>query len=676
MSKLAPPDRNERDKIEKVLDKNFLVEAGAGSGKTSSLVKRMVSIIGSGDVEVRKMAAITFTRKAAAELKERFQNQLERTFREAKNACLKGRFEQALMDLDQCYLGTIHSFCARLLRERPVEAGLEPDFKELDDIQNKLLIEKAWESYLIELKVHNPQLLEKLNYLGIELKDLKPSFQRLSSFPDIEIAYKEAPEPDIDPAFEQLKSLVERAKRAIPSIRPDKDYDDLQKAVLRADRSLRFFDLSQKSNKMKIITLFNKEKSITQNRWDSKEEAKQYRDEFNELFRTSIEPAINLWLEYCHYHIMKFLLPGVKHFEDIRRELSALNFQDLLMKTAAMLKRYPEVREYFQGKYKCLLIDEFQDTDPIQSEIMFYLTGSNIQEQDWLKLVPKSGALFVVGDPKQSIYRFRRADIDTYNVVKELILKSGGEVLKLTANFRSQEDLGDWFNPTFKKLFPNTYTSYQAEFSSMDTIRPVETNKMSGIKILDVPEFFEKKDQIVEAEADNIARYIKWALDGNIKLARSEEEKNDGISEIPQPKDFMILSLYKDSIYIYARALERYGVPVKIAGGSSLKDSKEILELLKVFKALNDTDNQVALAAVLRVLYFGISDDELYQFKTSGGYFNIFSTIPDTLSREVASKFQGAFEALAKYHIWTKKYSPAAALEMIMNDLGLIPYTL
>lgn len=676
MSKIVPPDQSAREKIADVLDKNFLVEAGAGSGKTSSLVKRMLSIIMAGNIEIKEMAAITFTRKAAAELRERFQNQLERKYRETLDPKLKALLEKALLDLDQCFLGTIHSFCARLLRERPVEAGLDPDFKELDDTQNKLLIEKAWESYLLEVKLNKPHLLAKLDEIGVELKDLKSSFIRLSEFPDVKPVYEKVPEPDLTSAFEPLKKLIARAIEAIPHTPPEKGYDDLQKAVRKASRYLDLFNLDHKANKVKIIALFNKEKKVVQNRWNTKDEAKQYRDEFNELFSSVIRTTMTSWLEYCHYHIMEFLVPAVKYFENMRGEHSMLNFQDLLMKTSAMLKNYPEVRAYFQDKYKTLLIDEFQDTDPIQSEIMFYLTGEDIREQNWLKLTPKPGSLFVVGDPKQSIYRFRRADIDIYNVVKDLIVKSGGEILKLTANFRSLKNLGEWFNPTFKKLFPDTYKSYQAEFSSLDTIYNNESDKISGIRLLDIPDAFTKKDEIVQVEAEYIARYIKWALEGNLKLTRSPEEKKEGVSEIPKPKDFMILLRYKDSMDVYARALEKYRIPVSITGGSSLKDAQEIWELLKLLKALNDIENQVALVAVLKGLFFGLSDDELYKFKKAGGYFNIYRPIPEDLSEDIYDKFEFSYETLKKYHGWAKKYSPITTLEKIILDLGLIPYTL
>ena len=134
-----PDDAKYRDMIVQNLDVSMLVEAGAGSGKTTSLVNRMVALIAAGKCNVDKMAAVTFTRKAAAELKGRFQIALEEAFHSEKNADRKARYEAALSSLEHLFAGTIHSFCARLLRERPIEAKLDPDFEELEEDENLVL---------------------------------------------------------------------------------------------------------------------------------------------------------------------------------------------------------------------------------------------------------------------------------------------------------------------------------------------------------------------------------------------------------------------------------------------------------------------------------------------------------------------------------------------------------
>lgn len=676
MTNIIPPDLDVRAKIERDLDTNFLVEAGAGSGKTSSLVKRMLSLVISGKYRVNEIAAVTFTRKAAAELRERFQNKLEEIYRETGDVMQKEFLEQALLDLDKCFMGTVHSFCARLLRERPVEAGLDPEFKEMDELQNKLMKEQAWESFLIQVKTEKPDVLDQLNKIGVSHNELKQNFIKLNGYPDVDIVYTSVPKPELKAVLDRIKSLVHLARKAIPFKEPEKGWDKLQAAIRKTLRYLHYFDMSRDTNIIKILSNFEKEINVTQNRWNSKEEAKQFRDEFNALAIEVVGPVIKQWREYCHYHIMAFLLPAVKHYEKMRYDKCYLNFEDLLMKTSGMLRDYPEVRQYFQSKFRCLLVDEFQDTDPIQAEIMFFLTGGDVNERDWQLLLPKPGALFIVGDPKQSIYRFRRADIDTYNLVKELILKSGGEVLKLTSNFRSVQALGRWFNPTFGKLLPEKGDSYQAEYSELHTLQPDKENTEVGVRVLEIPNIFSNKAEIVDVDADYIAKIIKDALNGNIRLSRTPEETDAGVSETPRPSDFMILLRYKDSMDVYARALEKYGIPVSMAGGSSLSQSYEISELYKLLKFLADIENQVSLVAVLRGLFFGISDDSLYQFKKAGGRFSLLSVVPEQLDNTINQQFTQSLGKLKKYYRWTKQYNPSVALEKIIIDLGLVPFSL
>jgi len=262
-----PPDQAAREKIELELEQNLLVEAGAGSGKTTCLVKRMLRLIESGKVEVGQIAAITFTRKAAAELTERFQTELEKAFHSCQDSMVRSRLALALEDLEQGFIGTIHSFCAKLLRERPVEAGLDPEFGELDSLQEQLLAQQAWDRYLLDVKLGKPQLLEELNKIGVSPVELKDNYLRLSCFPDVEFAYGPLEKPDLSNALHKLAELTAKAVNSIPQDPPDPDYDDLQQAVLRAHRLLRYLDLSLDTNQVKALSLFGKERKVVLKRW-------------------------------------------------------------------------------------------------------------------------------------------------------------------------------------------------------------------------------------------------------------------------------------------------------------------------------------------------------------------------------------------------------------------------
>jgi ATP-dependent helicase/nuclease subunit A len=674
MTKIVPVDQKQRDKIANELDKNILVEAGAGSGKTTSLVQRMVNQILSGCVKVNEMVAITFTRKAADELNERFQIELENSYRSITDNKQKANVEQALLDLDQCFLGTIHSFCAKLLKERPVEGGVDPNFKELDELQDKMLQDQVWESFLLDRQYHHQEELAQLKRMDVSALELKDTFCHLTEYPDVEIVRTKTDKPNLQHVFSQLKSLVNKAYNAIPEQIPDKGYDDLQKVILRAKRKIRFVNHEQDTSFLGVIKLFEKAKKPVQKRWKSKEEAKEFQAEFEEFIETKIQPIITAWREYTHYYIITFLTQAVRYYEERKKQLSTLNFQDLLMQTAAMLKHYPEVRTYFQDKFQVLMVDEFQDTDPIQAEIVFYLTGENMEESDWRKLIAKPGALFVVGDPKQSIYRFRRADIDTYNLVKDLIEHSGGEVLELTANFRSLQSIADGINLVFQRLLPEEKDEYQAQYRPLDTVRQDGNETVSGIKLIEIPATITKKDDVVQEDAERMANYIAWALKGNIRLERTDKELEQGMTEHPTPKDFMILLRYRESMEVYTRTLEEYGIPTIMSRGSSLKDSYDIQELLKLLKLLDTPEDQVYLVAVLKGLFFGLSDDVLYQFKQAKGSFHFYAPVPEEWKEEYRSLMVEAYVRLQKYHNWTRRYSPTVALEKIILNLGLVPF--
>ncbi|MFP4662600.1 MAG: UvrD-helicase domain-containing protein [Halanaerobiales bacterium] len=688
MNKQILLDQTERDKIVKELDRNFLVEAGAGSGKTTNLVRRMVALVRSGRVSVGEIAAITFTRKAAAELKERFQSRLEKEYRDSKDKDEKTHLETALEELHRCFIGTVHSFSARLLRERPVEAGLDPEFTELEELEQDRLMNEAWEDYLLSVKLNKPQLLKKLDDCGITVLELKDGFEKLNKYPEVNIVCHKNDKPDLKSVLDKLLSFCKEARKYIPDKVPETGYDKMQEKIISVLRMTRYLDTEVDAHVMKILSNFNhngKTKSkITLYRWDNKEKAKEYRDQtIDNLLTIHIKPAINEWLEYCHYHIIQFLKPAVQYYQDLRRQRSLLNFQDLLMITAKMLREKPEVRKYFQGKYRALLVDEFQDTDPIQAEIVFYLTGSDHLEKDWTALSPLPGSLFVVGDPKQSIYRFNRADIDIYNLVKDVLLENGGEVLKLSSNFRSLNSIAAYLNPLMKEYLPEEGNTFQAAYVPLDTVRKDQAGTDYGMRVLKISDQYTNKQDIVQEDAESIARIIKSAVNGGMKLARSKDEIENGLSEEARFGDFLILLRYKDMMDVYARTLEKYDIPVSMTGGSTL-NSHEVGELYKLLLFLNDIDNSVLLTAVLKGLFFGISDQELYLYRKNKGSMNIYTTPEDSgfeidneasaIPEEVQNLFRNAFARLRKYHEWTKDLPPSIVLERIIIDLGLIPY--
>lgn len=660
-----PIDHKARKIITEELDKNLLVEAGAGSGKTTSLVDRMVESIRRGKYKIGEMAAITFTRKAALEMQERFQTVLERELERCGDIEVRARLEDAVRDINLVYIGTVHAFCARILKERPVEAGIDPQFNEEEESTDSISSQQAWYEYTTIVHSHFPDLIN----IGVDPGELKDAYKNMCTYPDVKWMSDLIDKPDLKEALEATKVFINKVKGGIPD-KPltNMGYDALQEAVIKAQRILEHKELKEDKDIVAFLSLFKKKVCITQNRWLSKEDAKDAKLEAEILYEEHIGPAINQWQVYAHYYITEFLKGAVGYYEDYRTRTSTLNFQDLLMKAAALLKDNAEVRLYFQEKYRSLVVDEFQDTDPIQAEIIFYLTGENVEEKNWQKLVPRPGSLFVVGDPKQSIYRFMRADIDTYNLVQKLLVKNGGQVVRLTANFRSVKSIGNFLNPIFKKAFKDM--PHQAEYAGIDAFNDDIAGSNYGVRSIEVPEEYKAIDEIVRYEAESIAKIIKEAVAGGMKLSRNGSD----IVEVPEFKDFLILTKTRKRMDVYAKALEEYGIPVKMTGGSNIGDSTELRELLNLLRCIESTEDQIGLVAVLKGLFFGISDNALYEYRVKGGGFNIFRPIPEDLDLKCREQFEYAFDKLKSYYRWSRKYSPSVVVEKIIEDLGLVQY--
>ncbi len=671
-------DETERKAIRHDLDTNMLVEAGAGSGKTSSLIDRIKELIGEGRANIKNIAAVTFTRKAAAELKERFQLEIEKSLEDSEGD-RKERFKEALMDLEQGFIGTIHSFCARLLRERPVEAGVDPAFIEMEETDDQLMQEEVWDRHVIELMTDNEKSLDFLDKLGVSTNDLKDTYKKLSLYPEVEIVKKEIPPPDIGDGFSELQKFLSYAKQHLPDRVPANGWDSLQKSIKSMLRMIKVLNPSEPKDFFRIVGLMESDSStnITQNRWPVKPLSKEIKSAADNLRENILLPLLHKWRSYRHYQLMNIVEPAIKRCIQKRADQSKLNFQDLLMKASELLRDNQEVREYFKKRFTHLLVDEFQDTDPIQAEIMLYLTGEDTKEKNWQKLKPALGALFIVGDPKQSIYRFRRADIDTYNHVMDLVEKSGGKLVKLTSNFRSTDQIGSWVNPVFEGRFPAEATKYQAAWGKMHTVRESDSKHLSGVRKITIDKVYRHSSgPIADIDSERIALWIKYAINGNVKIDRTDEEKNLGLNNNLKPEDFLILLRNKKMIPVYASKLEKYGIPYEVSGGNAWSNAEGLSEVVKVLKAIVDPDSDIALVATLRGLFFGLSDDQLYRYKKSGGKFSFFAPIPEKADQDVKDAFEFSYKTLQRYKKWSVSHPPSVTIESILEDVGLVPYLL
>ena len=657
-----PPDHAERVLIETELDTSMLVEAAAGTGKTTSMVNRMVELLAEGKCTVGTLAAVTFTRKATAELRDRFQVKLEQAVREAGaggGGARRGRLQDALDTVEQSFIGTIHSFCATLLRERPIEAGVDVAFRELDEDAERRLRAEAWDQCAATLHAADDPVLAELDELGLDLAALRPAYIAFARFPDVDEWPAETVPADDDgvvAARAALQDYVEHvAAMTLPknlgTCRLMPLYRDLPRRVrnTRLERTGDLIDLLEECLRVGEGTV-----RVTQ--WPGgKDVGRRERARWGEFLTAHAAPLVQRRHRRRYEPAVRVLKAAVAIYGRLRADRGLLSYQDLLLLAAALLRDKSDVRRYFRKRYTHLLVDEFQDTDPVQAQVMLLLTADDPGEKDWRLCRPVAGALFVVGDPKQSIYRFRRADIVTYNQVRDIITQCG-RVVELTTNFRSVAPLISWFNLVSAGLFvgkDEPQSEYSPADSPMKPFRLDDGGETSPVQLLAPPEGL-RKHEVNEWEAVAIARMIGDWIDRGLHV----------------PGDFLVLTRVNAPLAIYARQLQTLDIPVEVTGGTAVNDLEEVALLHTLLAAVVETDNPVALVGALRSALFGISDTMLYRFRKAGGTFDLYASL-DHRDERPLEPIDEAMQRLRRYAGWMVTLRHVAAVERIAADLGL-----
>lgn len=660
------PDREARDNIRSDLDTNILVEAGAGSGKTTSLLGRMVELVRTGTASMQEIAAVTFTRKAAGELRERFQVDLEAGLRaEAVGTKERERLEVALRDLEQLFLGTIHSFCARLLRERPLDAGLDPSFEELTEEVTGRLAKDFWASYLERLTLTSDPVLARLVEVGLHPRVLEGLFLDVCQHPDVTFPAEEGSRPaddQVELVRARLIELMDRAEEMMPRDEPAKGWDAVQKKVQALRYSLRVLGWDGDVAFFRALAEVCRRTSyrVTLVRWSEDGVTKARVKELGADFAAFVEPGgsaqrlMTRWRTHRYGIVMTMVEDAARGWAQERIRTGRLSFQDLLMLAVQLLRSNAEARRELGERFRRILVDEFQDTDPIQAELLMLLASEPPAEgplQRWVDLEPRPGALFLVGDPKQSIYRFRRADIGLYNQIKGRF-RTFGAVLGLEANFRSLPEIASLVNEVFQQdgYFPAEETVHQAPFAPVLPQRRGGARAGEGVSFYFVEEG--NRDTVVSDDAGKIATWI---------AARCGSD-GDRV-----PEDFLVLTRYLKDLDPYARALEAHGLPVSVSG-TGIGDPEETLELVRLVESLADPGDVVKLAAVLVGPLFGVSYEDLLAHSASGGRFSFVAPYrqPEGAVTRVLRRLNRWWEA-------TRREPADGVLARIVDEIGLLP---
>jgi ATP-dependent helicase/nuclease subunit A len=646
-------DELNRGRAAEDLGNCYCVEASAGTGKTSLLLGRILSVLRNKKSTIERIAAITFTEKAALELKLRLRESLEEEM-VSSPADLARDWRDALEGLESARISTIHSFCASLLRERPVEAGVDPYFETLDELEAELLFEEVWERWL-SLEAENiGSALRRPLFLGIAPGQLRKAAREiyrhrdLQALPADEVGEEEiemhvqflAREVDrlLQIAEEHCIHLEDRAFLQIKSLKGKVDGAQELRGLEREYALLHFPRINARAG--------------NKNNWRPKEICGECKAILADL-QAKVESMRRRLGEAVMAEVLEALGGFLSVLEAEKVSRGVLDFDDLLLKTRNLLRDNPRARGAFQNRFDYILVDEFQDTDPLQAEIIFFLAEEKPIARDWREVKLKPGKLFIVGDPKQSIYRFRRADIEVYEEAKGVL--GSDRIVPIYRNFRSRPRLIHWINSCHEKLIQRSEDGeYQPAYQPLEASLDEEGGEPRVTVIRDSAAG-EKKDieEARLAEARYLARYIEGLISSGWAAG-----------------DIAVLMPQTTQVELFEEAMEEVGIQCRAERGRGFFRRGEIRDMARLLLALERPGDPLAVIAALRTAYLGFSDEELAWYRSRGGRFNYLDKgEPGSLGEE-GEHFSNAFAWLKSYHMVKETLPISELILRMIDDLG------
>lgn len=669
-------DKLAREKIKNDVSKNFFVEAGAGSGKTFSLVQRMVSMVKSG-IEIGKICAITFTKAAAGEFYSRFYKALNEEINNASGEEYEN-IKNAIDNFDTCFMGTLDSFCSMVIAEHPIEAGVPADSKVVDDTEIQSL-------YVQELsKIANGDYGEELKNKFLVFKSVNRNYKKAFSKCIGFMAEKRTAEFVLFDSADILSSATSKLNKikGIASWIEENNLIPYEGRKPSAESAKLFREKSHllgvdiKENFIDIDRFISKlNKFSFSNTADLGQYTDYFCDDAKKTKTLDVSEIQQCLKRYKYAVTLDFAASALDAISKELKKKGKLTFFDYKLYLRDMLKddaqKGCKLINHIYNRHSYYLIDEFQDTNPLQYEIVFYLAAGKDAVPQWDMCFPKPGSLFIVGDPKQSIYRFQGADIESFNKVKSLF-DSGiiGETLILTKNFRSTEIIGNWFNKTFEDeiIFPHSVTKYQCGYSSIpaDEMRKVD-GEFSGIYIYKTEQKSRKKDAPQKAsDPENVCNIIKkLVFNSKYKVVHSRGENPSEITY----GDIMVITKNKNSISKYTDEFTRNGIPSFAEGKIDFNNSEALSLVSKLLNVVADPNDKISLYQILTSKVFAVSEKEIYAYTYNG---RAALQINSVKSVEGCEKLAAALTALSKLRQKANLLSPVAAIEMLADEIKVL----
>jgi ATP-dependent helicase/nuclease subunit A len=645
-------DQAARDAIRTDLGSTFVVEAAAGTGKTTELVARILGLLTSGKATLVSLVSVTFTEKAAGEMKLRLRTEIERA-RQAATDVVRARLDQAISELEAAHIGTIHSFCAELLRERPVQARIDPLFMAADEATQERLFDEAFERFfqreLAEPSEAVRRMLRKrhrdresggprnlLRHAGLVLVEQR----------DFDCPWRREPFDRV----RELDAIVARLRDL--SVHYDAAFDrsawlaqnllDVKRFVYELDRREHISEKETRDydgleEELRVLSRVRTWRYVGGPKQFSKTASKQSIIDERDRARADLEAVLaraEADLAACLHRDLQRL---VEEYRAVKKKLGKLDFLDLLLETREMLVSSPTVRAELQARFSHVLVDEFQDTDPLQAEILLLLCADDptVAQPTRVRVVP--GKLFVVGDPKQSIYRFRRADVMLYERVKRQLLAEGARLLHLQTSFRSVPGIQSAINAAFAPRMQGSDDGSQAQYVALEKHRQ-GTPGQPSVVALPVPRPYSDRSgkitgwAVSESLPDAVGSFVDWLVH------KSGWTVDVHGARVPVEAKHVCLLFrrfvnYGDDVTrAYVRALEQRRVAHVLVGGRSFYKREEVVALRNALSAIEWPDDELSVFATLRGPLFAVADDALLLYRTRHK-----SLRPTLIAQEAAS---------------------------------------
>jgi ATP-dependent helicase/nuclease subunit A len=631
---LTLADSHDRLLAETTWDRNVVVVAGAGTGKTTILVNRILNLLlrEPNPLAITEIVALTFTNKAATEMKQRLRTQLLRLSEEADDmiATFRTRYhlsaeqvgERARAALDQmekAQIGTLHSFAAHLLRLHPLESELDPLFQEDDGSRFKELFHSSWDRWLDdELGSGGSQHDRWRRVLaGTTIDDLQQFTAALAGdFVDLDELERQCQSLSLQGA---LRDWVAATHGRAAALLAAQDRSKRRKAEHMLAASVQLLALLLTKGPLGLAHVSQDERAVLEKDlgkapagWDEAafQEAASIIGLAQQLLtvdQSYFQEVVTLVRPFIHQIHHGFLTSGW------------IAFDGLLARAKTLLRDHPAVRARIKQTYRAILVDEFQDTDPVQYEIILYLgerAGSH--QTSWHDVDLEPGKLFIVGDPKQSIYAFRRADIEAFERVVEKIRASGGGLYSLVTNFRSDGAVLDVVNNVFDRLFHPTEHVQPANerLAARPQRKPEVSVSGAQLRLVTPGEDDEEFDvqAATRAEAEALARWLKEGL-----LVGTTVTDRDRRKAPLQPGHIALIFRKLTQAQVYLDALRRYDIAYITDGEKHFYRRQEIIDLVNLFRVIDNPHDTIALVGILRSPLGGMADRDLLALRQIEG---------------------------------------------------------